>query len=820
MFPRISETFILEEIQALRRHGVPVKIYSMLAPTRDARVHPEAKALMPEVEILPEPGWSQAPRLLADLWACGRARPTGTTKQVLRLLREPGGRSFRRLARAAALAVRMRRDHIAHLHAAWAHGPSSVARIASRLTGIPWSMGAHAKDIHLSRPSSLAKKLASARFAVTCSAANQELLRGLVPPRPAGSPEAEIALLHHGVNGGYFTPAPVGAERRPPLILSVGRLVPKKGFESLLEAVHFLRRRGFAFRLEIVGDGSERGRLEKLIEERELGEVVRLRGLLLQNEVREALQRATCFALACRTTEDGDRDGIPNTLAEAMACGLPVVSTRLPGIEELVRDGETGLLVPPDDPRALADALARLLAEPALRRTLGTRARTWVSGAFDARDAGERRARRFARALGVERVLYVSADRGVPVRGDKGASVHVRSMLKALGDLGVETTILTARGGPGDGPRVPGALVEAISGKTWKQLARRLAAWTRGGEALERALLRLLDNAPLYREGGRVAEMWRPDLIYERYALTSFAGAWLARYLRVPLVLEVNSPLVDEEATFRGLRLGWLARRMERWLARRADLVVVVSAALREHVLGLGVDRERILLLPNAVDPSLFHPGRDGSVVRRGFQLEEHFVAGFCGSLKPWHGVHGLLDATARASRALPGLRLLIVGDGPERGSLEARAKALGIADRVRFAGTIPHDRVPEHLAACDVLVAPYDPMNGFYFSPLKLAEYLAAGRPVVASAVPGLPDSLGSDSSVVWVAPGDADALGDALVACAAAPRPPAPVMSTHPVAWTWTDVARRVLAAGEQARRGLWRWSGPADPRAESIR
>src|SRR5262245_34065121 len=128
MFPRISETFILEEIQALRRHGVPVRIYSLLEPNRDARVHPEAEGLASECFVLPEARWSHMPHFLADLWACFRVRPSGTAKQVFRLFREPGRRSFRRLVRATALAARMRRDHVAHLHAAWAHGPASVAR--------------------------------------------------------------------------------------------------------------------------------------------------------------------------------------------------------------------------------------------------------------------------------------------------------------------------------------------------------------------------------------------------------------------------------------------------------------------------------------------------------------------------------------------------------------------------------------------------------------------------------------------------------------------------------------------------------------------
>jgi glycosyltransferase involved in cell wall biosynthesis len=768
MFPRISETFILEEILALQRNGVPIRIYSLLPPVRDARVHPEAAALLPAVQILEPPERERWRCLFRDLVACARVRPGGTVKLLLRSLvsRHPA-RSLRRLARAASLAVRLRRDHVSHVYAAWAHGPASVARVASRITGIPWSMAAHAKDIHLSDPRSLAKKLASARFTLACSAANRDLLAALAPRPEPGRPGPQVALIHHGVDAAYFTPAPEparnGSRPHDPVILSVGRLVEKKGFDCLLAAAELLALRGFRFTLEIVGDGPERARLERQIEELGLTGRVVLRGMRVRDEVREAFRRASVFALACRVTADGDRDGIPNTLAEAMACALPVVCTRLPGVEEIVRDGETGSLVPPGEPAALAEALADVLIDPPRACALGARARAWVEAHFDGRANGDRRAFRLGRALAIERVLYVSADRGVPVRGHKGASVHVRSVADGIVGLGVETRILTSRAGAADGPAPMAPLVEARSDRACAGFVAWLARWSGGGEALERAILRLLDNLWLYPAGRREIETWRPDLVYERYALTAVAGAALARYLRVPLVLEVNAPLADEERAFRGLRLGWLARRIEGWLLRRADVVVVVSWALHAHALRLGVRHERIRVLPNAVDPGRFHAGHDGHEVRRRLGLDGAFVVGFCGSLKRWHGVHHLIAAAAEVDAARE-LRILIVGDGPERDRLIRQAEDLGLGERVRFSGAVPHDAVPAHLAACDLLAAPYEPSDGFYFSPLKLAEYLAVGRPVVASAVGEIPRTFGGIPGVTLVGGGDTPALARAI--------------------------------------------------------
>src|SRR5262249_28618448 len=152
--------------------------------------------------------------------------------------------------------------------------------------------------------------------------------------------------------------------------------------------------------------------------------------------------------------------------------------------------------------------------------------------------------------------LYVSGDRGIPVRGHKGASIHVRSVVDTLSRMGVDTRVVTARAGPADGLSPAAHVIEARTGRLGRAVARRLAHWTRGGEPFERAVLRLLDNFSIQIAARRLTDAWRPDLVYERYALTAGAGMWTARYLRVPFVLEVNAPLASEEEAFRGLRLG------------------------------------------------------------------------------------------------------------------------------------------------------------------------------------------------------------------------------------------------------------------------
>ncbi len=816
MFPRVSETFILREILALKRHGLPVRIYSVLAPIRDARVHPEARDLLDAVSILPEPSVSNLVTSLSSVIACLKTRPGSTTSEIVRSLLRPGPRSFRRLFRAAHLAVQLRKDRVCHLHAAWAHTPASIARIASRLTGIPWSMGTHAKDIHLSRPDSLRKKVASARFTLACTASHEHLLETIGAPEEKDLAAPSVSLLYHGVDTKVFAPAGTAERAEPdvsgacPVILSVGRLVCKKGFDVLVEAAAVLRQRGLCLRVDIVGEGPMRRELERQIRSLGLEGTVALRGTMLWPELVQAYRNALCVVLASRITAEGDRDGIPNTLAEAMACARPVVATNVAGISELVTDGETGILVPSNDPAAMAGAIEGLLKDPGRRLRMGRRSREWIGQEFDAEDWGERVARRFRGALGIERILYLTADRGVPIRGSKGASVHVRSMVQALKDLGVTALVLTTRSGPEDGPSVDARAIETRTPRLIERLIHRAVLWVRGRAGLEIEALRLLDNLALYWKGHRHSRAWHPDLLYERAALSCVAGSLLARRLKIPHFVEVNAPLSEEEARFRAGRVSWLTRWIEGWTLRRADRVIVVSRALESHVRNLGVSPERILVLPNAFDPRIFHPHLDGRSVRRRLQPDGSFLVGFSGSLKPWHGVDHLLRAWAKVVQRMPSATLLIVGDGPCRDALEDLGRNLNVEHQVRFVGAVPHRSVGEYLAACDVLVAPYGPLEKFYFSPLKMAEYLAMGRPVVASALGQLQEEFDETHGVILVPPGDETSLARALIDLGADPsrRECLGRAAASSAAWTWENVACLILTEGEAARRQVWRW------------
>ncbi len=361
-------------------------------------------------------------------------------------------------------------------------------------------------------------------------------------------------------------------------------------------------------------------------------------------------------------------------------------------------------------------------------------------------------------------LLYLCLDRGIPVLGDKGASVHVRQFVSAAAALGHDVTLVCATLGAGNA--APPVRLIVLPPPTDPTILT--------AEAAARSLdLRLLDMVEARRELAKLAHdralpgqisaaLARadalPDLIYERHALFHTAGVALAHALAVPRILEVNAPLVDEQRRFRGLTLDALASATEAASYRGADAVVAVSQAVAAQVRAvLGAAGGRVAVLANGVDTARFRPDAGRSELRATLGLGTAPTIGFFGSFKPWHGVGFLLDVFAQLAASHPDARLLAVGDGPEHAAFTARVAALGLSGRVVLPGRVPHDEIPAWLAATDLTAAPYLPQPDFYFSPLKVVESLAAGRPVVAPALGQLRQMIVSHETGRLFAPGDA---------------------------------------------------------------
>jgi len=382
------------------------------------------------------------------------------------------------------------------------------------------------------------------------------------------------------------------------------------------------------------------------------------------------------------------------------------------------------------------------------------------------------------------RVAYVCADPGVPVFGAKGSSIHVQSVVRSLLRRGAEVELLAARAGGAPPPGLERVALHPLPRPPKSDPAERERRAVAANGELERAL----------------ATLDPVDLVYERCSLWSYAALRHGRRAGARTVLEVNAPLVEEQARHRGLADRAGAERIARLQSQLADVIVAVSAGVAAHLRRRHPGAAgRVRVIGNGVDPERFPPAR--AVERR----PRPFTVGFVGTLKPWHGVETLADALARLRAHVADARLLVVGDGPARAALEERLGALGIADAAQLTGAVPPDSVPALLARMDVAVAPYPPLPDFYFSPLKVLEAMAAGVPVVASRVGDLNRLVADGRSGRLVAPGDPDALATALRALAASPeertRLGAAARRAVLAAHTWDAVVERILAASALA-------------------
>jgi colanic acid/amylovoran biosynthesis glycosyltransferase len=377
LFPCWSETFIVREIATMIAAGADVRILSLKAPC-EKLVQPDAEQLLPRVRHPLSPPHAALAR--AKAFAAHPLELSSITLYLARrLIHRPLdlAKSMEAVARGVEQLSWIREFDPDIIHAHWGTFPSTVAWALARLLGKPFGFTCHAHDIFVN-DQLLKEKIESARVPVTISRFNVEWLATRVTPLARD----RMKIIHCGVDLSALPFRPQG--RQPGLILTIGRLDPIKGFDVLIDALALLVRQRRSVRCRIIGSGPLQPALRASIARHGLGNLVELAGALPQQEVREALYSASMFALPSVVTREGDRDGIPVSLMEAMSVGTPVVSTRVSGIPELIDDGREGLLVPERDPVALAAALARLLDDPELGRGMAVRAREKIDREFDA----------------------------------------------------------------------------------------------------------------------------------------------------------------------------------------------------------------------------------------------------------------------------------------------------------------------------------------------------------------------------------------------------------------------------------------------------
>lgn len=381
-YPRLSETFIAQEIHGLEQRGMDVEIVSLRQPT-DKHTHPVHAEIKAPVRYLPE-YLHQDPRRVFVAWLAVR-KLVGYREArwvwLRDLWRDRTPNRIRRFGQALVLAHELP-DEIDRIHVHFLHTPASVARYAATITARRWTVSAHAKDIWTSPDWEIREKISACDWLVTCSAYARDHLAGF---DASGS---RVELVYHGLDSARFPAAP---ERRPmrdgrdpnePLIiLCVGRAVEKKGHDVLLEALGLLPE-NLNWRLWHVGGGALYEKLSAQAERLGIDDRIDWLGALPQGDVIERYREADLFVLASRVGDDGDRDGLPNVLMEAQSQALACVATDVSAIPELIEDGETGVLVPSENPDALSLAIANLVQDPARRLLLGRRGETRVRSAF------------------------------------------------------------------------------------------------------------------------------------------------------------------------------------------------------------------------------------------------------------------------------------------------------------------------------------------------------------------------------------------------------------------------------------------------------
>jgi glycosyltransferase involved in cell wall biosynthesis len=397
-YPRLSETFIAQEILALEQRGLEILIVSLRHPT-DRKIHPIHRAIRAELFYLPEYLCNE-PRRVWQGWRRSR-RYRGYRQAraawLADLRRDPTPNRVRRFGQALVLAAELPPD-VKHLHAHFLHTPASVARYATLIAGLDWTASAHAKDIWTLPAWEKSVKLAEASWVVTCTEAAREHLLGLAPALGA------IGLCYHGLDLARFPASPrrsnsnAGKDPEHPIVLlSVGRAVAKKGYDDLLAALALLPD-DLEWRFVHIGGGALEASLRRRAENLGLAHRIEWRGAQAQPEVIAAYREADLFVLASKVSKDGDRDGLPNVLIEAQSQQLACISTNVSAIPELIHDGRTGVLTPPGHPVALARAIAALMRDPGRRVLLGAAGEARVRSRFSMEPEIEGLAQRFGLA--------------------------------------------------------------------------------------------------------------------------------------------------------------------------------------------------------------------------------------------------------------------------------------------------------------------------------------------------------------------------------------------------------------------------------------
>ncbi len=800
-WPKLSETFILEEVLGLERLGVDLRLYA-LAPPADTVVHDAvSRVRAPVVHV---PVITDRSELVSRHAALARAAPMAWSRELVAAATgtvRHGLVAWRRFLRAGWLAAQWKRDGVGQVHVHFISDTVDVARIAARLVDLPFSISAHAKDIYLSDPRDLRQKLEAARFTVTCTDANRDALSAIAP-------SAAVHLMYHGIDGDVFHPTRRHAASLGPValprLLAVGRLREKKGLDTLIDACRLLHERGRTVKCDIVGYGEAHDALARRIESAGLGQHVWLVGKLAREQVVECYAAATVFVQPSRIAADGDRDGIPNVLLEAMAMTLPVVATRVSGIPEVVIDGVNGLLVEPDEPRALADAIERLLVQPRAAAAMGQAGRITVTEGFD----NDRNLRLLIGLL--NRPKRADANRVMPDEAlTKGTVAYVMNGFPRLSEtfiaheihqlerLGLPMRLYVVKDErePMAHPVVASIRaplvylpeVTSLSGATlWRWLAHNAGAF-------RQAHIGLMARRPLAwfsTLGTALALAWRhrPRDAGQAFALRKvfikefLQAGWIAQAVRRQAnVTHLHGHFCHGVAT-----ITWFASRLSglpfsftahakdiyqadlnpgRLLERKlgaARFVATCTCANAQVLRARHPRPDEVHAIYHGLDTAWFSPRADATP----HAADQVPLVLSVGRLVEKKGFDRLVEACGLLRDRGIVFHCKIVGEeGSAAAFLRARISALHLRGHIELVGPMSQDHLREVYRGAHAFVLPCRVMedgdrDGF---PNVLAEAMAMGVPVVTTPISGIPEMI-VDGAHGLLVDGTAHKLADAM--------------------------------------------------------
>jgi len=724
-FPETHETFILREFLELKQQGIQFSIYS-LKNCNDKIIHPSAKQLTAQTVYS---NFLFSRQLIHHNLKTFFRHPLRFTFAIFTIFyyhRKTPSILFKTLAaipKTVFYANLMKKQGVAHLHVHWANIPTTLGWFIHKLTNMSYSFTAHAFDIFLDNPM-LAPKIGSATFVVTCTDYNRKHLQSLV-----NQPQ-KILLNYHGIDLTELPKTgkqPTFATRQNSyFILSIGRLKEQKGFPYLIESCHLLKQQGLKIHCQIVGEGPDRESLENLIAALQVADCVQLVGLKSQQEIMQLYEWADIFVLPCVIASDGDRDGIPNVLIEALALQVPVVSTNVSGVPEIIRDRGTGLLAQSRDAVDLGEKIKYLLTHSELRFKLARNGRKWVERLFNIQVNVKQLSDIFREQLSnltkikivhiIDEFIAAGAQQLlIDLLKNMDKSIYHFTTIGLLDDGGLKDDIINA-----------GSDVIVFDKKEGVDLSLLIK------------LTRQLSSA-------------KADVVHTHLFSAGLWGRLAAVLAGVPVIIHTEHNITAWKNKTR--------RWIDKSLGYFTDKIIAVSDDVRQSLINIEkIAPAKIKLIKNGIDFSRLNQ-TDPDLIRKEFGISDHHkVVGIVAGLNEKKGHDYFIEAAANILKRRNSTKFFIIGDGPLRRNLKELVIQKKLTRDVIFTG-VRRD-VQNFLSLMNVFVLS-SVREGL---PLSLLEALWMKVPAVVTNVGGMPEVIRNGETGLLVPPQNAEAMATAI--------------------------------------------------------